>query len=322
MVMWAEIPFVYDVKDNRELFENAKEQLRELIRQNLHHPSILFWGVGNETFVRDSKLMPADSSDRLLRELVEVAREEDPTRLTTYASNGSVSEPRANIADVLGFNHYYGWYHDAPEDFAPWLDGQHAARPDLRIGVSEYGAGANVAHHEEPAKRPETTSQWHPEEWQSIYHEVHWQALAERPWVWCKLVWVMFDVASAGRNEGGIPGRNDKGIVSADRKTKKDAFFWYKANWSPQPVLHITSSRFIVRTQPVTTVKIYSNAETVELWVNGVSLGAKASANRIFLWPEVLLKPGANRIEARATRDGRPLADACEWNYAPPHDGK
>jgi beta-galactosidase len=317
MVMWAELAYVNDARDNREFCENAKAQLRELIRQNLHHPAILFWSIGNETFVRDSKVMPADTNDRLLRELAAVAREEDPSRLSTYASNGEVSEARAGITDVVGFNKYFGWYGGAPEEFAAWVDGQHAARPDLRMGISEYGAGANSAHHEEPARKPATTGQWHPEEWQSVYHEVHWQAMAGRPWLWCKLVWCMFDFASAGRNEGATPARNDKGLVTADRTTRKDAFYWYQANWSAQPVLHITSRRFVDRTQPVTTVKIYSNAEAVELRVNGVSLGSKSSLNHIFLWPGVTLQTGSNAIAASATRGGHELTDACEWNYAP-----
>jgi beta-galactosidase len=322
MVMWAELAYVNDARDNREFFENAKEQLRELIRQNLHHPSILFWSIGNETFVRDSKAMPADTNDRLLRELSAVAREEDPSRLSAYASNGDVSEPRAGISDVVGFNKYFGWYGGAPEEFAPWVDGQHAVRPDLRMGMSEYGAGANIAHHEEPARKPVTTGPWHPEEWQSVYHEVHWQAMATRPWLWCKLVWCMFDFASAGRNEGATPGRNDKGLVTADRTTRKDAFYWYQANWSALPVLHITSRRFVDRTQPVTAIKIYSNAEAVELRVNGVSLGSKTSASHIFLWPGVTLQPGRNAIAANALHGGRELADRCEWNYAPAAAGK
>ncbi len=317
MVTWAELAYVNDARDNREFCENAKEQLRELIRQNLHHPSILFWSIGNETFVRDTKVMPADANDRLLRELAAVVREEDPTRLSTYASNGSVSEPRAGVTDVLGFNHYFGWYHDAPEDLAAWIDAQHALRPDLRIGFSEYGAGANVEHHEEPAVRPDTRGPWHPEEWQSIYHEVHWRAMAARPWLWCKLIWCLFDFASDGRNEGGVPGRNDKGLVTADRKTRKDAFYWYQANWSASPVLHIASRRFVARAKPTTDIKVYSNAEAVELFVNDVSVGSLTRPDRLFLWTGVTLAPGRNLIEARASRDGRDLVDRCEWTLTP-----
>jgi beta-galactosidase len=315
LIMWAELAFVNEARDNRAFMENAKEQLRELIRQNHHHPAICFWSIGNETFVRDAKLMPADTSDRMLRELAIVAREEDPTRLTAYASNGSVNEPRAGVADVLAFNHYYGWYHDEPEDFAAWLDRQRAMRPDLCIGMSEYGAGANTSHHEQPAKRPVTTGQWHPEEWQSHYHEVHWATFTDRPWIWCKLVWNMFDFSSAWRNEGGIPGVNDKGLVTMDRKIRKDAFYFYKANWNDEPTLHITSKRFTPRRSPTTDIKVYSNAPAVELIVNGGTVGTVRSANHVFTWTGVVLAPGSNRIEAHATVDTKTLSDSCEWVY-------
>jgi beta-galactosidase len=318
MVMWAELAYVNEVRDNPEFFANAKEQLRELIRQNYHHPAILFWSIGNETFVRDPKAMPADANDRLLRELAAVVREEDPSRLSTYASNGSAGEPRAGVPDVLGFNHYFGWYQGEAEEFAAWADQQHALRPDLRIGMSEYGAGANIAHHEAPGRRPEPNGQWHPEEWQAHYHEVYWPALAARPWMWSKLVWCMFDFASDGRNEGGTPGINDKGLMTADRKTRKDAFYFYQANWSSRPVLHIASRRFTPRLQPKTDVKVYANTDSVELLVNGVTQGRRPGAHGIFLWPGVTLVPGENRIEARATREGRELSDECRWVCQPP----
>ena len=317
LVMWAELAFVNDVKNDPEFFANAKEQLRELIRQNHHHPSICFWSIGNETFVRDAKVIPADTNDRLLHELATVARAEDPSRLSTYASNGDVKELRASHTDVIAFNHYFGWYRGEVEDFASWLDQQHSLRPDLKIGMSEYGAGANPAQHEEPARKPVAPGPWHPEEWQSHLHEVYWQALAQRPWLWGKFIWCMFDFASDGRNEGSTPGRNDKGLVTTDRKTRKDAFYWYKANWSDQPVLYITSRRFAARTQPITTVKVYSNADTVDLRVNGVSRGRKTSTNHIFLWPDVELVKGENQIAASAQRDGRELEDHCIWIYSP-----
>lgn len=317
VIVWTEIPFVNDVVDTPEFFDNCREQLRELIRQNYNQPSILFWGIGNETFVRDKALTAADTNDRLLRELAAVVREEDSTRLSTYASNGDVTEKRATFTDVVGFNHYFGWYHDAPEDFFPWLDQQHTLRPDLKIAMSEYGAGANPNQHEEPARNPIPDGPWHPEEWQAHFHEVYWQGLAQRPWVWAKFIWCMFDVASDGRDEGGLPGHNDKGLVTLDRKTKKDAFFWYKANWSNAPVLYITSRRFTPRTQAGTTVKIYSNASTVELSVNGETRGKQTSGNHIFLWPGIVLAKGENRITAQAERNGQTLTDECTWTYVP-----
>lgn len=317
LIMWAELAYVNDAKDDPEFFANAKEQLRELIRQNYHHPAICFWSIGNETFVRDPKTVAPDTNDRLLRALAAVVRAEDDTRLSTYASNGDVTEPRATHPDVIAFNHYFGWYRGSVDDFAPWLDRQHVLRPDLRIGMSEYGVGANPSQHEETARQPMPNGPWHPEEWQTHFHETYWQALAARPWVWGKFIWCMFDFASDGRNEGGTPGLNDKGLVTHDRRVRKDAFYWYKANWSNEPVLYITSRRFTPRTEAVTPVKVYSNAAEVELKVNGRSLGRRQSTNHIFLWPAVNLTPGVNHIAATATAGGAALADACEWLFAP-----
>lgn len=316
MVMWAELAYVNDAADNPEFFANAQEQLRELIRQNHHHPAICFWSIGNETFVRDPNITAPDTNDRLLRVLATVVREEDDTRMSTYASNGNVTEPRAAMTDLIGFNHYFGWYRGGLDDFAKWADEQHAVRPELKIGMSEYGAGANPAQHEEPPKKPEAGGPWHPEEWQAQFHEIYWQTMAARPWLWGKYIWCMFDFASDGRNEGDTPGRNDKGLVSADRKIRKDAFYWYKANWSREPVLYITSRRFVQRTKPVTPVKIYSNAAEVELLVNGVSLGVRRSPSHLFLWSDVTLSVGENVIEARARHGNRELSDRCSWIHS------
>ena len=73
-----------------------------------------------------------------------------------------------------------------------------------------------------------------------MVHETAWAAMKARPFVWGTFVWNMFDFAVSTRHEGGVPGRNDKGLVTYDRKIKKDAFYFYKANWSDEPVLYIT----------------------------------------------------------------------------------
>jgi len=191
-------------------------------------------------------------------------------------------------------------------------------RQDSRSGgfcLSEYGAGANVNQHEQNPRPPKPDGQWHPEEWQNEVHEAAWAAVKQRPFVWGTFVWNMFDFAVSTRHEGGIPGRNDKGLVTYDRKTKKDAFYFYKANWSDEPVLYITSRRFTEHTQAVTDVKIYSNARKVELVVNGKSLGERSDGiNGVFVWKAVQLQPGENPIQAYARRGGERLSDGCIWN--------
>ncbi|HUE37654.1 MAG TPA: DUF4982 domain-containing protein, partial [Candidatus Acidoferrum sp.] len=220
------------------------------------------------------------------------------------------------IPDLIGWNVYPYWYWkpDASTNLSRHLDERRLTSKHGGFCVSEYGAGANVYQHEENPKQPKTTSQWHPEEWQAIAHERDWAVLKSKPFIWATFVWCMFDFTSTVRHEGGVPARNDKGLVTADRKIKKDAFYFYKANWSDEPVLYIASRRFTERANAVTNVKIYSNANKVELFVNGTSLGINGgSTNCVFVWNDVTLKPGENKIEARANRNGQILSDNCVW---------
>jgi beta-galactosidase len=220
------------------------------------------------------------------------------------------------IPDLLGWNIYPGWYSDwGPiSDFGPKL-AQY--RHDSRHGgicISEYGAGGNVSQHEEHPKQPRNDGQWHPEEYESIFHETAWPQLKSQPWIWGTFAWCFADFTSYWRHEGGMKGRNDKGLITYDRKIKKDAFYFYKANWSDEPMIYITSRRFTERTNAVAEVKVYSNANEAELFVNGTSKGmCKNDGNAVFVWKEVKLSPDENRIEARAKRDGKELSDECVW---------
>ncbi|MDB6114900.1 MAG: beta-galactosidase, partial [Lacunisphaera sp.] len=192
----------------------------------------------------------------------------------------------------------------------------HRRYPRLAFAMSESGAGANPRQHEIGAPKPVPTGPWHPEEYQSHYHEVYWQALAQRDYVWGKFIWNMFDFAADIRAEGEAPGMNDKGLVSYDRKLKKDAFFWYQANWSSTPVLHITSRRFTERPIGPAEIKVYSNASQVELLLNGVSAGRREGDQHIFRWT-VDLAAGVNHLEARAVTGHTPLSDECDFTGRP-----
>jgi beta-galactosidase len=313
LAVWAELAFVNDPPFTQAGRDNAKEQLRELIRQNFNHPSIFFWSIGNETWETKTN----GAADRLLTELAAVVRVEDPSRLSTYASHHELDDARNFRTDILGFNKYFGWYLGEFSQMGVFLDQFHAAHPQVPVGVSEYGAGASVFQHEEmaSARRPKAAGPWHPEEYQAKYHEEYWLQLKARPWLWGNYVWCLFDFASAGRNEGDTVGRNDKGLVTADRQTRKDVFYWYQANWATPPMVHITSKNFSERAQARTEIRIYSNAEEVEAKLNGVSLGKISSSDCRFVWPAVTLKPGVNRVEAVAYRAGKPVAtDSCAWN--------
>ena len=351
LVLWSEIPFVDEAIPSPIFFDNALEQMRELIRQNYNHPSVFFWGCGNENFDAGKPFAEGVArygplSEHLIKELNKVAGEEDKTRLTTYASFHSETEvafgipgqpvvryqgePQRWYTDVTAFNKYYGWYYGEPDDSAVFFDGIHRRNPEQRIGVSEFGAGGCITQHEPdsygqpgyqrtPMEKPRKIAfgKIHPEEYQAYYHEQTWKEFKARPYLWAKFAWNMFDFASDGRNEGDQPGRNDKGLVTFDRKTRKDAFYFYKANWSTEPVLYITSRRFVERTNPVTEVKVYSNAAEAELFVNGHSVGKQMTGDdKILRWPAVHLDPGANQIRVVSSSAPLPLSDACTWQLA------
>lgn len=318
LVAWAEVPVVNEVPAGARYLENARQQLRELIRQNYNRPSIVVWGVGNETREDGEKSggpnrVNGVESNRVIAALAQTVKAEDPTRPSVYASNHQAEDARNFHTEVTAFNRYYGWYHGRADEIGGWLDDVHQRYPTLRFGISEYGAGANPAQHEWPARKPAQAGPWHPEEYQSDYHEMHWLAFRARPFLWCKFIWNMFDFAVDGRNEGSTPGMNDKGLVTYDRRVKKDAFFWYKANWSDEPVLHLTSRRWTERPAGRTELKAYSNAPRVELWLDGKSLGALESPDHRFRWP-VDLAPGEHRVIVRAGT----LSDEITFTCPPP----
>jgi beta-galactosidase len=300
LVVWAEIPVVNNAGAG-PFVDNAKQQLSELIRQSGNHPSIVTWSVANE--------LQHDKSDPgaivpLVRALHELARAEDPTRPTSLATFYGANDPSVGLTDLVGFNRYDGWYVNAIEAFAPGLDGMRAKRPELRMALSEYGAGASPKLHAASPKKMD-----HSEEYQLLFHEGYWEALRARPYVWGAFVWNMFDFAADHRKEGDTPGRNDKGLVTYDRKTKKDAFYFFKANWSSEPVVHVTGARFSPRESGPADLKVYSNGEKVRLRVGGKALPDVEPRNRVFVWPAVTLKPGPNVVEATAVVGGKTVRD-------------
>jgi beta-galactosidase len=310
ILVWAELPQVNEINPSEPFEETSRNQLLDLIRQNVNHPSIFVWSLFNE--FRPGKPDP----QRELQDLKIVANGEDQTRPAIAATCTSELPQMNKITDLLGWNIYPGWYSGwgSKDDFGKSLDSR---RQDSRHGgfcVSEYGAGANTTQHEQNPKQPKTDGQWHPEEWQATVHEAAWTAMKARPFVWGTFVWNMFDFAVSTRHEGNIPGRNDKGLATYDRKIKKDAFYFYKANWSDEPMLYITSRRFTERTNSVTDVKVYSSTSEVELLLNGISQGNRGDGtNCVFIWKDVQLQPGENRVEAHAERDGKSLSDSCVW---------
>lgn len=205
------------------------------------------------------------------------------------------------ITDLIAWNRYDGWYGSRPSTLATFLDKTHTAHPELCIAISEYGAGASVYHQQDSLKQPVPTDYWHPENWQTYYHIENWKILSERPFVWGTFVWNMFDFGAAHRHEGDRPGINDKGLVTFDRKQKKDAFYFYKANWNPEPMVHIAGKRLRQASRYVQTIQVFTNCPKVELWVNGKSCGTVVPDKYAMAeWKEVRLAPGENRIVVRS----------------------
>jgi len=311
ILVWAEIPQVNQIHDTPEFENCSRNQLLDLIRQNINHPSIFAWSLFNE-------IGPgSDNPHRELQDLNNVAHSEDPTRPTIAATRMDKFPQMNKIPDLLGWNIYCGWYnppYGTKDDFGRQFDKYRDSSRSGGFFLSEYGAGANIHQHQENPPPSKPTGQSHPEEWQNEVHEAAWAAIKSHPFVWGSVVWNMFDFTSYFRHEGAQQGINDKGLVTHDRKTKKDAFYFYQANWSDEPVLYITSRRFTERTNAVTDVKIYSNASKVDLLLNGISQGKRSDGtNCVFIWKDVQLKPGENQVESRAERNGQPLSDACEW---------
>jgi beta-galactosidase len=307
-VVWAEIPLVNQVTDSAAFRANAQQQLSELIRQNYNHPSIFFWGIGNEQ-ASDNAV-----TNGILTLLDSQVATEDPGRLSTYATNKGDTDGLAGHTDVIGYNKYYGWYSTGTGPGA-WADQLHAKDPGRKIGISEYGAGGSVNQHQEPPQQPVTTSKFHPEEYESLLHENHWKQIAPRQYLWGTFVWNMFDFAVDSRSEGDTNGRNDKGLVTYDRNTRKDAFYWYKANWTPTSFVYVTSRRWTQRTAAATTVKVYGTADSVSLSLNGTVVSTKTSGDHIYSWP-ITLSPGQNVVRVTGTRGGQTFTDTVTWTLA------
>ncbi len=273
LIVWAEIPYISQHMPTAR--ENTISQMRELIVQNYNHPSIIAWGLSNEI------TMKGDTDPDLLenhRILNDICHDMDKTRLTTIAavSPCSIESPYIQIPDLVSYNHYFGWYGGDTSMNGPWFDNFHKRFPNIPIGCSEYGCEALNWHTSNPVQGDYT------EEYQAYYHEELIKQLFTRKYLWATHVWNMFDFGADARSEGGENGQNHKGLVTMDRKYKKDAFYAYKAWLSDEPFVYICGKRYIDRVEDVTRVTVYSNLPEVELFANGVSLGKKTAEDHFF----------------------------------------
>ena len=311
LLMWDEISLVRTINDTPAFTAGSQLEAREMILQLYNHPSIAFWGLFNEL-----GNLPTPPPDVMLKGLKAEVKELDSSRVIVAATD-HMNKSYNLIPDWTCYNIYPGWYRPVtpgPDDTIA----QFSKEIGKRTALSEYGAGGNPFQHEQGpvvwrggkmANNP-----FHPEEYQSAVHEADYAQIAVNPNLWGSFIWTMFDFTSTQKNEGGTVGINDKGMVTQDRAVKKDVFYFYKANWSDEPVLYITSRRFTQRTNATTDIKIYSNAGAVELSLNGKSQGRRDDGtNGVFVWKDVKLSPGQNQIDASAERNGKTLSDSCMW---------
>jgi beta-galactosidase len=339
LIVWDEIPLVsvWTLAGAKEPTEglrgNARQQLTELIQQNRNHASVAVWGIANEVDFGNSLpiFLTSDASSLpdpmpLLHELDALAKTLDPSRHTALATccearhfAEGVTVPRTAVAaDLGGMNLYYGWYYDRPSDLAGALDSIRLRRPEQPLAITEYGAGgATTMHTDNPLGGPiDSRGRTQPEEYESYIHEQAWSVLASRGSLWGTWLWNGFDFATTIRREGDADDINTKGLITYDRKIKKDAFFFYRANWSSNPTVHITGSRYTDRAYQHAEVRVYSNAPSTALILNGQALAAQADCPlRICVWP-VKLSPGVNAVEAVGLFADDEVRDGVRWTLS------
>jgi beta-galactosidase len=342
LVVYTEVPIngttsKGTIPPGEDFRNSARDQMRELIRENYNHPSIVVWGLFNEIsrnpdtldLVEDLQILTTEE-ERLLGNL---KTEERPMRRTTAASWNRSYGSLESIVETIGFNRYYGWYErtTAAEGMTREIDPIHAAHPKVPIAISEFGAGANVLQHgevslteSESVRENPTHTQWHPENWQTTVHQQWWPTLVARDYLWCKLIWQMFDSASDGRHEGAQKGINDKGLMTSDRSIKKDTYFYYKANWNVpsrkwanEPTLYIAERRWTTRAKSAVKVTVFSNIGAPSLLLNGKKLGEMTSDGFATYTMYIELEIGENTVDVSSTQGERSMSDKVIWIYHP-----
>lgn len=320
-LVWDEIPLVNEIRQDYAAKQNVRVMMQEMVRQLYNHPSVAWWGIYNE--IENIYTSP---SEEFLTELRDEIRAIDPScRIIVGASDHGLRAHNL-IPEATCFNNYPGWYHgNYPKEegyfgehtqFRKWI-ADRAKEIGMRIAISEYGAGGDPMQHAEgkPQKpEPAHGGPFQPEEWLNYVHEEDWRIMYNNEHLWGTFLWSMFDFASCMRNEGSVPSVNTKGIVSQDRKLKKDPYYMYKANWNPEPMVYITSRRLVERKQALTDIKVYSNCSEVILKVNGKKAGImKPDSIKICLFKNILLSKGVNKIEVIAKCHKGKVTDQCEW---------
>ncbi|NLU91194.1 glycoside hydrolase family 2 protein [Chitinophaga sp. Ak27] len=311
-LIWAEIPFVNNFSGKES--ENAKQQLTELIRQNFNHPAIYVWGMHNEVYAKT----PDDYVAVLTRQLNDVAKTNDPGRYTVAVSGyGEMNRPANLSTDIQGMNRYFGWYEGKIGDIEGWVKGLEKDYPDYKLMLTEYGADGNIHQHTDSLVTDfdPVSGQVFPETYQTATHVQQWAVIEKHPYITASYLWNMFEFAVPMWNRGGVNARNLKGLITYDRQQKKDAFYWYKSNWNPAPMVYIAERRNNIRHQAHVKVEVFSNLGQVTLRVNNNApvAGHTGANKRDFIFDDITLQPGDNTITATGAYNGKAYTDTITW---------
>ena len=311
LIIWAEIPFVNRVTGQEA--ENCRNQLREMIRQSFNHPSIYVWGLHNEVY------QPHQYTKELTQSLHDLAKTEDPDRYTVSVNGyGHMEHPVNLVADIQGMNRYFGWYEKKIQDIKPWVENLEKEYPHQKLMLTEYGADANLNHQTEYlGDALNWTKEFYPETFATKTHEYQWSVIAAHPYIIASYLWNTFDFCAPMWVRGGVPARNMKGLVTFDRKIKKDSYFWYKANWSKEPVLYLTQRRNWDREKKETSVTVYSNIGTPKVYLNGKELtGIREGYTPVhYIIDNITLDMGKNIVKTVVVKNGKTYEDEIEWVY-------
>lgn len=315
LIIWAEIPFVNRVTGQE--WDNVHQQMRELIRQSFNHPSIYVWGIHNEVY------HPHGYTAALTQSVHDLCKLEDPDRYTVAVNGyGHAEHPVNGNTDIQGMNRYFGWYEKKIQDIKPWIEKMEKEYPWQRLMLTEYGADANIEHQTELlGDALNWGSDFYPETFQTKTHEYQWGVISQHPYILASYLWNMFDFAVPQWKRGGVDARNMKGLITFDRKIRKDAFYWYKANWSKEPVLYLTQRRNTERERRETSVTVYSNLGTPRVFLNGWELDGvrKGYTDVHYIFDQVTLAEGRNVLRAVIVSDGKEYTDEIVWNYNGEH---
>ena len=314
-IISVEIPFIN--KTTGKEGDNAKLQMEELVKQNFNHPSIYAWGLHNEIYSNSSKEFKkgAGYGTILTKNLNEITKTLDPDRYTVSVDNGGMERPINKKADIQGFNRYYGWYGGHMGGIKKWVEDYSSNYPEIPVILSEYGAGANIDHQLESIPiKVDPTGQFFPESYATRFHETQWGHISNQDYLIASYVWNMFDFGLPLWVRGNVPARNHKGLVTFDRKHKKDSYYWYKSNWNSDPMVYISDRRVINRKKSITDIHVYCNTKNLKLFVNGKrhKLFEKGKTDVHYIFKNIELNKGENKIFVSAGNK-ETLYDKIMW---------